>query len=206
MKFLDWRKVMMQIDASPQDINMYPFSESFTSTADTVHFRQISPSQVAINFYGPLEPGPIWNMRGQNVTSVPNFGNTTWISMTGLGVDNLGASVFSLVGSTSDQQSQGPTKATHIGVSIKTPTSAAELKWEANFDDGNANWTLVDTVYGTYSRDVRDTAMIKYWRDGPEGANKLELYSIPADFNGEPARVELDWPTVPIMCVNLSHS
>ena len=196
MSFSEWKDILAQIDDSPQNINMYPFSESFISTADTVHFRQFSPYEMAINFYGPLEPGPYWNMRGQSVVSSPNFSDTNWISMTGIGNDGINAGVFSLVGSTEDPS--GSTKATHVGIGISRPAFEIEEKWESSSDDGNDEWTLIDTIYGPFSRDSQDIAMIKYWKNGPEEANKLELYSIPADFSSGPARVELDWPVVPI--------
>ena len=197
LSFGEWENILSQIDASPQNTNMYPFSQSFTSTTDTTHFRQISPFEMAINFYGPLEPGRIWNMQGQSVTLVPEYGETSWISMTEIGIDSLGAGVYSLVGSTLSP-TLGAIEATHIGVSISKTNFKTELKWTHNFDDGNENWTLVDTVYGTYSRDSPDTAMIKYWKNSPEGAYKFELYSIPADFSDGPTHVELQWPTGPI--------
>lgn len=118
--------------------------------------------------------------------------------MTEIGIDSFGAGVYSLVGSTLNPN-PGPIRATHVGVSISKTNFKTELKWTDNFDDGNDNWTLVDAIYGTYSRDSPDTAMIKYWKNGPEGSNKFELYSIPADFNVGPIRVELNWPTAPIM-------
>ena len=118
--------------------------------------------------------------------------------MTGLGKDSSGARIYSLVGSTSNQESPGPIKATHIGVGISVPEYVIELKWAESFDDNNANWSLVDTIDGTYSRDSQDIAMVKYWRNGPGGANKLELYTIPANLSVAPAPVELDWPVVPI--------
>ena len=199
LPFDQWEHLVEEIDASPQNTNMYPFSQSFTSTATTVHFReQFSPFAMVINFYGPLEPGPIWNMQGQSVTSLPDFGDTNWTSVSKVGIDSRGAGVYSLVGSTLGPNHQEPTKATHIGVSISNSNFETELKWTDNFDDGNADWTLVDAIHGTYSRDSTDTAMIKYWKNGPEGPYKFEVYSIPADFSSGPNRVELDWPYAPI--------
>ena len=193
----EWFAILAQIDAAPANINMYPFSESFTSTAETVHFRQISPSKMAINFYGPLEPGPVWNMRGQTVSSTQDFGETNWVSMNDLGNDAFGDPVFSLVGSTSNG-APGTSNATHMGVGISKPNYETSLKWDDNFNDGNVDWTLIDAIHGTYSRDSQDIAMVKYWRNGPEKANKLELYTIPANFRSSPARVDLDWPIGPI--------
>ena len=197
MDFSQWNGILSQIKASPQDINMYPFSQSFTSTANTVHFRQLPQSRIAVNFYGPLEPGPIWNMQSQLVIPISVYGDTNWISMTEIGSNSLGDGMYSLVGSTLTPEI-GPVRAIHFGVSISKRSSKIEWKWDDNLDDGNYFWTLVDAIHGTYSRDSSDIAMIKYWKYGSGGANKLELYSIPADVNAGPARVDLNWPTVPI--------
>ena len=109
----------------------------------------------------------------------------------------VGVAFFPFIGSTLSQGPLGPLKATYIGVSISKSAFRIEPKWEDNFDNGNDEWTLIDTIYGIYSRHSRDTAMIKYWTKGPE-VNKLELYSIPANFS-RPPRVEMDWPIVSIM-------
>ena len=205
MNFSQWNGILSQIKASPQDINMYPFSQSFTSTSNTVHFRQLPQSRMAINSYGPLEPGPIWNMQGQSVIPIPKHGDANWVSMTRIGSNSRGDSVYSLVGSTLSPEI-GPIRASHFGVSISKRTSKIERKWNDTFDDGNDLWTLVDAIHGTYSRDSSDIAMIKYWKNGPGWANKFELHSIPADFSAGPARVDLNWHMVPIKWVRLSPS
>ena len=197
MNFSQWNGILSRIKASPQDINMYPFSQSFTSTSNTVHFRQLPQSRMAINFYGPLEPGPMWNMQGQSVIPLSDHGDTNWISMTRIGSNSRGDGVYSLVGSTLSPEI-GPIRATHFGISISKRTFKTESKWDDGFDDGNDLWTLVDAIHGTYSRDSSNIAMIKYWKNGPGGANKFELYSIPADFSAGPARWGLNRPTVPI--------
>ncbi|MCJ1391167.1 hypothetical protein MMC18_004029 [Xylographa bjoerkii] len=195
MSITQWNGIISQIKASPQDINMYPFSQSFNSGANTIHFRLLSQSEIAINLYGPLNPGPVWNMQGQSVTQIPEVpGITTWISTTKLGINNLGAGVYSLVGFTASPN-KGPITVTHLGFSISDSASDIELIWSDDSEDGNDFWTLIDTNYGTYSRDNSDIAMIKYWKNGPRGANKFELYSIPADFSAGPTRVNLNWPT-----------
>ena len=206
MGVIQWNSVLSQIKASPQDVNMYPFSQGFASQSSTVHFRQISQSELTVNIYGPLDPGPVWNMQNQTVAPIPETpGTTNWISAAHIGTDSQNASVYSLVGITKSPN-KGSVYASHLGLSISSQDLHAEVAWSIDIEDGNDIWTLADTAYGNYSIDSPDVGMVKYWKNGPRKANKFELYSIPADMTASPTLVKLDWTTISIKYVTLSST
>ena len=49
MSFSKWIDILSQIKASPRDINMYPFSQAFISMTNTIHIRQLTQSELAVN-------------------------------------------------------------------------------------------------------------------------------------------------------------
>lgn len=183
--------MLQRVDKAQPFINMYPFSQSFNSTSITVHFRQLPNSSVVVNFYGPLDPGPLWNMRAQTVivtTSIP--ANVTWISADRIGTTEAGAEVFFLTASSISSDNQ--ISMFQLAISISDQKSSLTELWSLSGHINHICWTLIEVIEVDWDSSGEDIGIVGYWMCEMEDAYKLEVYSVPANFSRQPVFIA-DW-------------
>ena len=186
-----WYGMLVKVDKAEPFINMYPFSQSFNSTSVTVHFRQLSSSSIVANFYGPLDPGPLWNMKAQIVIAASIPHSTTWVSADKIGTTEAGAEVFSLIGSSIGLDDRISTY--QLGISISDQDYSLAPLWSARGIFNNICWTLVEVVQADFDFGKADVGIVEYWKCDMNETYKLEVYSLPAKFDGSPDLVLSDW-------------
>ncbi|KAJ9638282.1 hypothetical protein H2199_006969 [Coniosporium tulheliwenetii] len=194
----EWQRILDTIQNSSVVQSMHPFTLSFLSSTKVWHFRSPNDDTLIVNNYGPVDAAEFekyWSMEAQYNIQLPQIaGSTSWAS-----VQSLGHGIHSLVGRLRPPNKEFTT-ARHIAVRAVQDEKGAsvELAWVQHVKDQDDAWTLGDIVYGRFSRDSRDVAMIKHWFTGPRGTTKLELWVIAASLNTPPIRVDPNLPCTPM--------
>ena len=185
--------LLADISSSQPIKNMYPFSKSFNSASNTIHFRQLSDSSIVVNFYGSLDPGPLWNMQAQYICDLgPITSKMNWISANRIGTNEVGEAVFSLVGSAPVEGDL--INITQLGLRVDSKNHNVSVLWNSERSIESGLWSLVDVTYGQFEYIETNISMIEYWKNASSNSRgtTLKLFSIPRDFKGPPAYVPDD--------------
>ena len=181
-----WNSMLQKVDEAQPFIVMYPFSQSFNSTSVTVHFRQLPNSSIVVNFYGPLDPGPLWNMMAQTVmvpTSIP--ANVKWISADRIGTAGAGGDVYFLTGSSLSSQNQ--VSMFQLAINISDYRSSPTELWSlSGFIKHDERCTLIEAFEVDWDSSGETIGIVGYWKCEMEDLDRVEIYSAPANFSQTP--------------------
>ena len=155
-------------------------------------------SSLLTNVYGDVDAdtfGRFWSMNTQISSPMPpEQYSRTWTDAT-----SLGNGIISLVGRL--RTAGKGTLASHIGVYVSAGSKgqgSVEIAWSQNVDDGRSGFLPGEILYGQFSKDSNDLAMVKYFDSYPARPSAVEAWSIeaakskpPLKYAGQAATISL---------------